>query len=124
MNKIYTSCFAKIKSIPDSIVPISICGKAPAWWKGIQYKTLAPHYSFFSKLKETGDNDYYIKHYNNDVLTALNVPMVLRELDTLSGGKDIALICYEKPSDFCHRHLVAKWLSSYLPNEVVEFQHV
>lgn len=26
------------------------------------------------------------------------------------GHDDIALICYEKPSDFCHRHLVAQWL--------------
>ena len=23
----------------------------------------------------------------------------------------IALICYEKPTDFCHRHLVADWLN-------------
>lgn len=30
----------------------------------------------------------------------------------LSGGKDIALICYEKPTDFCHRHLVAEWLTT------------
>lgn len=22
----------------------------------------------------------------------------------------IALLCYEKPDDFCHRHLVADWL--------------
>ena len=27
------------------------------------------------------------------------------------GENDIALICYEKPSDFCHRHLVAEWLN-------------
>ena len=25
----------------------------------------------------------------------------------------IALICYEKPSEFCHRHLVADWLKEY-----------
>ena len=24
---------------------------------------------------------------------------------------DIALLCYEKPDDFCHRHLVADWLN-------------
>ena len=24
---------------------------------------------------------------------------------------DIALVCYEKPGDFCHRHLVADWLN-------------
>ena len=23
---------------------------------------------------------------------------------------EFALICYEKPSDFCHRHLVSEWL--------------
>lgn len=24
-------------------------------------------------------------------------------------SKDVALLCCEKPSDFCHRHLVADW---------------
>jgi len=28
----------------------------------------------------------------------------------MSDGMDIALVCYEKPGDFCHRHLVAEWL--------------
>lgn len=23
---------------------------------------------------------------------------------------NIVLLCYEKPTDFCHRHLVAQWL--------------
>ena len=27
------------------------------------------------------------------------------------GENDIALICYEKPTDFCHRHLVSDWLN-------------
>ena len=27
------------------------------------------------------------------------------------SNKDICLMCYEKPSDFCHRHLVANWLN-------------
>ena len=25
---------------------------------------------------------------------------------------EIAIICYEKPFDFCHRHLVADWLQN------------
>ena len=34
---IYTSYFAMLKRIPaDTIVPISICGKAPDWYKGLQ----------------------------------------------------------------------------------------
>jgi uncharacterized protein (DUF488 family) len=26
---------------------------------------------------------------------------------------NIALVCYEKPTDFCHRHLVADWLKEH-----------
>lgn len=108
--KIYTSYFAKLKKLPPNIVPISICGKAPDWYTGLQYKKLAPKYGFFMKWKETHDNDYYIEHFNKEVLNLLDKEEIKKELYILSQGKDIALICYEKPTDFCHRHLVAKWL--------------
>ena len=42
---------------------------------------------------------------------------VLKDLSELSGGNDIALVCYEKPGDNCHRHLIADWL----PCEVIEY---
>ena len=32
----------------------------------------------------------------------------------------IALICYEKPEDFCHRHIVAAWFELYLGVRVPE----
>lgn len=122
---IYTSYFAKLKSLPEDVVPISICGKAPDWYKGLQYKKLAPKYDFFMKWKENHDNDYYIKCFNEQVLNKLNVENVIQELDELMLNETmtldykidskevpkIALICYEKPSDFCHRHLVADWLN-------------
>lgn len=113
---IYTSYFAKLKSLPNNIIPISICGKAPDWYKGLQYKKLAPKYDFFMEWKKTHDNDYYIKCFNEQVLDKLNVLTVMRDLIDLVNSsenhieKEIALICYEKPSDFCHRHLVADWL--------------
>ena len=46
-----------------------------------------------------------------------NILTVLKDLTDLINsvndhiGKEICLICYEKPSDFCHRHLVADWLN-------------
>ena len=109
---IYTSYFAKLKKLPPDIVPISICGRAPDWYNGLQYKKLAPKYSFFSEWKITHDNNYYIEHFNDEVLFTLSPQTVYNELMKLSGGKDIALICYEKPTDFCHRHLVAEWLAN------------
>lgn len=121
---IYTSYFAKLKSLPDNIVPISICGKAPDWYKGLQYKKLAPKYDFFMEWKKNHDNDYYIKCFNEQVLDRLNAKDVVKELDNLLLGMttsidykadaikvpEITLICYEKPPNFCHRHLVAEWL--------------
>ena len=107
---IYTTYFAKLKSLPENIVPVSICGKAPAGYKGLQYKVLAPRYDFFMKWKETQDNDYYIQCYREQVLSKLKANDVINTLYTMSNGKDIALVCYEKPQDFCHRHIVADWL--------------
>ena len=112
---IYTSYFAKLKSLPEDVIPISICGKAPEWYKGLQYKKLAPKYDFFMKWKENHDNNYYIEHFQSDVLDKLSVTDVVRDLINMlpdrSSKHNIALICYEKPSDFCHRHLVADWLN-------------
>ena len=60
--------------------------------------------------KENHDNDYYIKCFNEQVLSKLNATDVVLDFSRLShrfniGENDICLICYEKPSDFCHRHL-------------------
>ena len=106
--KIYTSYFSNIKNL--NVVPISISGNPPKGYSGLEYKKLAPKYSFFKIWKETGDNNYYIRHFNQDVLDKLDANIVYKELEELSEGKDIALICYEKPEDFCHRHLVNEWL--------------
>lgn len=116
---IYTTYFAKLKSLPNDVLPISICGKAPVWYTGLQYKKLAPKYDFFMKWKQNHDNDYYIKCFNEQVLGKLDILTVLRNLIDMqieaSKKEDvkynhIALVCYEKPTDFCHRHLVAEWL--------------
>ncbi len=109
---LYTSYFAKLKKLPPNVTPISICGKAPDWYKGLQYKKLAPKYAFFMEWKKNHNNDFYIQYFNDKVLSQLDCNTVLEELRAIAGnGNDIALICYEKPTDFCHRHLVADWFN-------------
>lgn len=110
---IYTSYFANIKKLPKNIIPISICGKAPDGYTGLQYKKLAPKYEFFIKWKDTHDNDYYIKCFNEQVLSHLDPQTVADELlsHTSETQKDVCLICYEQPEAFCHRHLVADWFN-------------
>lgn len=107
---IYTSYFAKIKSLPDNIVPVSISLKPPAGYNGLQYKTLAPSPSVLHNWKQEADEYEYVVRYYKEILNRLTIKQVITELRELADGKDIALVCYEKPSDFCHRHLVAQWL--------------
>lgn len=122
---IYTTYFAQLRNLPENIIPVSICGKAPSWYKGLQYKKLAPKYGFFMEWKKNHDNDYYIECFNAEVLSALTALRVVTELQIMlpDGVKSmmsypfysnpdlhIALVCYEKPGDFCHRHLVSQLL--------------
>lgn len=123
---LYTSYFAQIKNLPPNIIPVSICGKAPDWYRGLQYKKLAPRYGFFSAWKRNHDNDFYVRHFNAEVLRGLNPTRVVSELWYLLSEEiraqmrvpffdnpdwHVALVCYERPEVFCHRHLVADWLS-------------
>ena len=116
---IYTSYFAKLKSLPKDIIPISICAKAPSWYKGLEYRSLAPTYNILMKYKQDNDNEDYIKKFHEQILSRLNASKVVFDLGRLADTDetcysfDICLVCYEKPSDFCHRHLVADWLNHY-----------
>jgi hypothetical protein len=107
---IYTSYFAQVKNLPSDIVPISIAAKQVPGWRYPVYKALAPTYNILYDYKRGGDKDHYVAAYLRDVLRYLSPEKVVADLEKLSGGKDIALICYEKSGSFCHRHVVARWL--------------
>lgn len=119
--KIYTSYYANLRKIPDNIVRISIAGKAPSWYTGLQYKKVAPKIGFFLEWKKNKDNNYYIEHYNSEVLSTLAAQNVYDDLKRLSDDTDCVLLCYEKSGDFCHRHLVADWLSRELNINIEEW---
>lgn len=114
---IYTSYFGQLKSIPRDIVPIAICGKAPAWWSGLQYRKLAPTPEALIEWKREGDTDLFIERYYEQVLNKLNPAQVKKELLNLSTymnlrNRNVVLVCYEKSEDFCHRHLVEEWFNA------------
>lgn len=118
-----TGYFAKLKNYQNAnLTPISIAAKAPIWYKGDEYKKLAPKWSFYSEWKNgshKGDNDYYTKHFKEEVLDKLDPEQVLRELEGFSGVSEdnIILLCYEKTGTFCHRHLVADWLNQNIKRD-------
>jgi len=96
-----TSYFSKSANNPRAV---SIAGKAPSWFKGREYKQLAPNYWFFKKYKEDGDQDFYTKSFQKEILDNLDPHEVAKEL-----GEEAILLCWERTGKFCHRHIVSKW---------------
>ena len=107
-----TSYFSKSGSHPEAV---SIAAKAPVGYKGREYKRLAPKYWFFKKYKEDGDKEFYTIQYRKEVLDQLDAKQVLSDL-----GEDAVLLCWEGPSKFCHRRLVAEWLQEKLEITIQE----
>ena len=106
-----TSYYAKYKGENA----VSIAGKCPTWYKGREYKKLAPSYWFFKKYKEDGDKQFYTEQYQKEILDKLDPQHVYEEL-----GENAVLLCWEK-SGFCHRFLVSKWLEEKLGIEIKEY---
>lgn len=120
--KIYTSYFANLKNLEkDDIVPIGICCYPPKWFKGPNLRAIAPSPDILEKCKSS--HAEYEKRYRTEVLSLFkDATILLERISFISGGKDAALCCYEKPSDFCHRHILAKWLEEQAGIKVEEFE--
>lgn len=117
--RIYTSYFARRSDLERcGIVPISIARWKPRWYTGLAYLDVAPK-AFM--LKDDITRSQYIEGYNRYVLDALDARKILDDIARLSGGRDAALLCYEKPGDFCHRHLLADWLREKTGADIEEF---
>lgn len=105
MKKLYTSNYARNSRHPKAI---SISANAPRWFKGPSYPDLAPTWDFLMDYKNGIINDAeYTKRY----MTLLTEGRSLDPQKVVDDMQDGAvMLCYESPSDFCHRHIVAKWL--------------
>ena len=119
--RIFTSYFDNLEKVKElGLVPIGIAGISPPGFDGLEYKKLAPKRFIYDSYIESGDEDTYSRDYFRCVLDKLKPGQVVKDLENLSGGKDIVLLCYEKPNQFCHRHLVAYWMKSELGIEIEE----
>ncbi|XDD52514.1 DUF488 family protein (plasmid) [Leptospira sp. WS92.C1] len=113
--KIYTSYFANVRNLSENIVPISIARYA-RHWEGFKYFPLAPD----GETLKMPLREYTEKFHSK--LSKLNVKNIIEELKAISDESDIALLCYEKPGDFCHRRLVAEWIEKETGMVVPEYQ--
>jgi uncharacterized protein (DUF488 family) len=108
-----TSYFSRFSHHPNAI---SIAHTTPASFLGRIYSPLAPPWWLISAMKQNKiTKEEYKRLYYRDILNKLDPQEVFAEL-----GPDAILCCYERPDDFCHRHIVAEWLSDALGITVEE----
>jgi len=112
--KIYTGNFANLKKYTSAgLFPVSIALSA-RYFNGALYRKLDPDYSYMNDP----ESEYTPKFEQK--LRNLSAKSVVKELEELSLGKDVVLLCHEKAGEFCHRRLVADWLNRELGIDVPE----
>ena len=121
--RIYTSCFGNSKKLQQAgIKVIGIALYPPRWFYGISLKQVAPTKSILFAKDETQED--YIRRYKAEVLASQDMRQFLKAVEAAGGGQDVALCCYEKPGDFCHRHILAEWIKEKTGVEIKEYGYV
>jgi uncharacterized protein (DUF488 family) len=113
--KLYTSFFRNRANLQlKGIHTISIARKNPTGYLGDSIIELAPERAWLRLPQKR-----YIPLYEGK-LSKLNPTDIYEKIKQLSRGKDVALLCYETPGNFCHRQLVAKW---FMHNGIQIFEY-
>lgn len=116
--KIYTSYFANGKKLrKNGIKMIGIALFPPKWFYGPTLREVAPTYSILHEES----HEVYTARFKKEVLAKVDPKMFVEVVERISQGTDVALCCFERPDDFCHRHIVAEWLNEKLGLNVEEF---
>ena len=123
--EIATGYFAKAKQYAGmGYALVSIARVAP-WFLAKELRVyscdcLAPT----DEILDLKDNpDEYTPKYRHEILGHLKPTEVFHYLGMIARQEDtdkIILLCYESPEKFCHRHLVAEWLTDNLGIKVEE----
>lgn len=106
---IYTSYYAKARYIKDAVL-VQVSNSAPMP-TDYTIRPAIPAWSLVAAHKTKRiTNEQYTERYIADT----NFVAVKAKLDAIQAAnlyKDIILLCYEKPGNFCHRHILAEKLN-------------
>jgi len=111
---LYTSYFANLRNIDkDKYLIASICQFRPEWIdESIEnWNLLAPDANTLLDYKNGVITE---QEYTEQYIKKLDVMMdyLINEFNSICD-RDVVMLCYEKPTDFCHRHLLASWLKRH-----------
>lgn len=109
---ITTSYFAKSSKLPNAV---AISRWPPKWYQGRRYEPLAPPVWL---MKADISDEEAVVAYRERVLAHLDPYEVVQDV-----GPNAVLLCFERPGEYCHRRVVAKWLHEQLGIVVRELDY-
>lgn len=118
---IYTSYYTN-KSIPKNFIKVAISSKVFEQFQkdiSIFEKDLSPSWSIFKEYTDKKDEKLYVKRFKEEILSKINLKEKIDFWKT--KGENIVLLCYEKPNEFCHRHIIAEEIENLLDIKINEY---
>lgn len=108
---IYTSYFGNSKKLrADGILPICVSLYPPRYLSCPSIKELAPQRFMLSPDYPW---DEYERFYKGNILRQLNPSDIIKRIELIAANyqfSKVALCCYEKDDNECHRKFIAEWL--------------
>lgn len=115
--EIATGYFGQMKKyISMGYCPTGVVLFPPKWYNGRNLKSYAPSLELFNKCK-SGDisgEDFYKEYYEEVKKTGVRRFIEYIKEKEREGVSKIVLLCFEKPEEICHRHILARYLSEEL----------
>ena len=112
MSKIYTSYFGNLLKLKEKgIKPISIALFPPKWYIGDQLSAVAPDSAIFAGYKENIISEERFKKFYEYKIKQIGKEKIFKMIEDIAKGQDVALVCFEAPGCFCHRHILADYLN-------------
>ena len=117
---IYTGYYGGLTRIVSDIAKVQVSNSAPVP-VDIKFEKAIPDWAFIVKPYKDGliTKEEYEQRYTLQLdKFRENILGVIKYFS--STDKDYILLCYEKPGDFCHRHILADYINKALGEGTVK----
>lgn len=133
MYKVYTSYFTHkiFKYWDKDYLTVPICSTLPKYYTYFTkwYRDLAPDPEILKQFKQIKSKtksirSWFAKEYLKKLKSLKEegiLDIYIKDLKDLVKYDDVFLLCYERPSQFCHRKILAAYLNKYYELDISEY---
>lgn len=108
MINIYTTNYTKASRLSNKhYLKVSISLFRPTEFNGMQINSFAPTKELLTDYKNGLSEQEYETRYREQINKLSDIYSFFKIMAKQAKGRDILLLCYEKKSAFCHRHILS-----------------